>query len=138
MSLNKPSSTNNRKKGLQLFFLLILLCVYALGTLEISSLHTFFHDATDQEVLHSEINEGNSCHQSLYHNARDKSCEHPVHIAALKKCSVCQLSIQSFHLFDKKSSLEFDFNAEIDNEVIQAQIMCEVFSPLSPRAPPVA
>ena len=79
--------TSRKTKSLQLFSVLVLLGIYLVGTFEVSSLHTLFHDPVAEQELHSEVNEKNSCHQVLYHNAQEKECEHPTHVAAIKKCS---------------------------------------------------
>lgn len=134
----KTSHVNVKPKGLNLVAVLVLLCVYLIGTVEVSSLHQLFHDPVDKEVLHSEINEQNSCHQILYHNAQEKSCEHPTHIAAAKKCSWCQLSIQSFHLFDTKSIVELDFSVEARLALTDSFQAGKPSLLLAPRAPPIA
>ncbi|HEY5690865.1 MAG TPA: hypothetical protein VIS49_05355 [Cyclobacteriaceae bacterium] len=102
---------NNNGKGkergeLGLFSVLFFLALYLIGTVELSSFHAVIHTTGSDSELHSLVNENNACHQSVYHNKKDESCEHKSHVVALKKCPLCHLSLQSFHLFNTKPDLE--------------------------------
>lgn len=113
---------------------LFLAALYLLGNVEIQSFHSFFH--ADEVELHSAINESNGCHQSVYHNKSKESCNHNAHVVELKKCPLCQLTLQSLHLFVDKSQLEFSIDSNslsgITNESKE-----ELISTLVPsRAPP--
>lgn len=84
--------------------LITLALIYLLGTVEVQSIHTFLHSSQDEVALHSEENESNACHQKVYHNKKEESCNHKSHIVALKKCPLCHLTIQSFQLFTPRLS----------------------------------
>ncbi|HEY5691211.1 MAG TPA: hypothetical protein VIS49_07135 [Cyclobacteriaceae bacterium] len=138
MRKSKSSKSDMKAKGLSLLSVLVLLLVYLIGTVEVSSIHQLFHNAADKQILHSEVNEQNACHQVLYHHAKGKSCEHPTHITAFKRCSFCQLSIQSFHLFDTKSFVEFAFGSETMVAFTQPFQGGDIGLQLAPRAPPIS
>lgn len=127
-----------KTKGLSLLAALVLLFIYLIGTVEVSSIHQLFHNPVDKQVLHSEVNEQNSCHQVLYHHAKGKRCEHPTHISAFKRCSFCQLSIQSFHLFETSSIVEFNSFSGTMVAFSQPFQGGELDLQLAPRAPPIS
>ncbi len=133
----KTGRISNQAKSVQLLAVLVLLSVYLAGALELSTLHTLFHDPVAEQNLHSEINEKNSCHQVLYHNAKE-SCEHPTHFTAVKKCAFCQLSIQSYHLFDANSTQQLAFYSRTELAFTHAPISGEPCFHLAPRAPPLS
>lgn len=137
MSNNKSSRDRMKARGWNVLIVLILLGVYLTGTLEVSSLHRLFHDPTEEQVLHSKINEQNSCHQLLYHNSNGKRCEHTAHITSFKKCLICHLSVQSSHFFESKSMVSFNFGADVLIAFSQSVLLLKPSSFLTPRAPPV-
>ncbi len=131
----KKSGGPRNSRGVTLA-VLFLAALYLLGNVEIQSFHSFFH--ADEVALHSAINESNGCHQSVYHNKAKESCDHNAHVVELKKCPLCQLTLQSFQLFVNKSQSEFSVNpgslAGVTNESSE-----EFLSTLIPsRAPPAA
>ncbi len=118
--------------------ILLLLSLYLLGSLEVGTLHSVLHSAPDEEELHSEANETNACHQRIYHNQKEKECEHKSHVVASKKCSLCQLSMQSLHLFVTRAICSF----EIPNALLtgggNALLTIDVQLYVPSRAPPLA
>lgn len=109
-----PSSVNakatKRKNKRVLYGVFFLAVLYFLGSIEIQSFHAWLHNSTNETELHSAANESNGCHQNVYHNKKEKSCEHKSHLVALKKCPLCQLTLQSLHLIVEKDQQKFPIN----------------------------
>lgn len=132
----KTGSNNLIGEGIKLLSIIVLLLVYLIGTVEFTSFHSAIHPA-DEVGLHSESNESNACHQSIYHNVTGKNCEHPAHIVAIKKCSLCQLSIQSQDILFGTGSVEFTyFSAPLFDEGRET-LQGKLFSLDPARAPPI-
>lgn len=124
------------KSGLSATAILLLLVIYLAGTVEISSFHAILHNAQDARELHSAVNETNSCHQSIYHNKKDKSCEHKSHIIANKSCDLCQLFLESFHFASTKPADFFVISLESQQFETSSLLTSATLSYLTPRAPP--
>lgn len=69
--------------------IVVLVLVYALGAVEFKGIHEAFH-AED----HSEAQEKNPCHRSLYHQAKN-ACDHAFHFSQQKQCLLCHLVTHS-------------------------------------------
>ena len=67
----------------------LLILVYALGAVEFKGIHEAFHNED-----HSEAQEKNPCHRSLYHQAAD-ACDHAFHFSQQKQCLLCHLVTHS-------------------------------------------
>lgn len=134
--LNIPHN-NKDKSGLAACTVLLLLVIYLVGTVEISSFHAFLHNTQNQKELHSAVNESSGCHQRVYHNKKDQSCEHKSHIVANKKCDLCHLSLESFHFASIKPADYFTISTELSGCEIEAASLGETFSHLPSRAPPI-
>ena len=116
-----------------------LLCLlYLLGNIEIQSLHSVVHNSKGETELHSAENELNGCHQSIYHNQKEKGCEHTSHLIAVKKCPLCQLTIQSLHLSTDEIRAEFPVCKNETLKNLIHNIPQNSHQLLSPRAPPIA
>ncbi|MEQ9592289.1 MAG: hypothetical protein RLN86_06800, partial [Cyclobacteriaceae bacterium] len=87
---------------------------------------------------HSEANETNACHQRVYHNKKEKECEHKSHVVSHKKCSLCQLSMQSFQLFVNRAASSFEIPTELLTGVSDALLTIDVQLYVPSRAPPLA
>lgn len=116
---------------------LVLLVIYLVGIVEVSSFHALLHNSPNQKELHSAVNESNSCHQSVYHNQKDQGCAHKSHIVANKKCDLCHLSLESFHFASIKPADYFTISLELPSCEIDAAIVGGIFSHLPSRAPPI-
>jgi hypothetical protein len=64
----------------------LLIVLYALGTIEPGFLHSLFH-STHSEVLHIAENEKDPCHRKIYHHSSEGGCSHSSHLIANEKCS---------------------------------------------------
>ena len=133
----KTNRLSKKGKSYQLLTASLLLCVYLVGTSELTSLHALLHESREQATLHSEINEANSCHRSLFHHAKEKGCDHQAHILAIRKCPLCQLSIQTFHLSGEKSLIAVISYSELQPNLEANLFQGEVHSFLPSRAPPL-
>lgn len=138
MNFLRPNNYKNNGNAFGLCTVLVLLGIYLGGTVEIDSFHAVLHNTPDSTSLHSEVNESNACHQSVYHNKKEKSCEHKSHIVSNKKCALCHLSIQSFHLHNSKSIADNSIEAGLQPGEVRSYFVGEVSVHLTPRAPPVA
>lgn len=116
--------------------IVVLLFTYLTGTVEFNSFHAVLHPA-EEVGLHSDANENNACHQTIYHNVTGKNCEHTSHLVATKKCPLCHLSIQSQDLFTSCVTKETNqFPASFSSEE-QETFKGKEFSLDPSRAPPV-
>ncbi len=75
----------------------LLLFLYVVGTSNIGSLHTFFHEHEVAD-LHSEQNEVDPCHIALYHQDRPGGCEHDMHLEEVNTCSLCDVQFHSVQI----------------------------------------
>jgi hypothetical protein len=80
----------NTAHSLRTSLAVLLLILYVAGTSGIERLHQFFH-SHDHLVAHSEIQEKDPCHRSIYHNEKDKGCGHHSHLIVTDKCELCDL-----------------------------------------------
>lgn len=128
---------HNKINSFALCGTLFLLVVYLMGTVELNAFHSFLHSSEDQAKIHSAANELNGCHQSIYHNKKEKSCEHKTHVVGNKKCALCQLSFQSFHFFTARSIGYFSLFSRPAAGEIAIVITKNDYTHLSPRAPPL-
>jgi len=116
----------------------ILALIYLLGTIEIQSVHSILHNTVDEVELHSAANELNSCHQSVYHNQKEKNCEHKSHFVEVKKCLLCQLTMQSFHLIVLKNPVLFPLVTKVSEGGDYVLPLMDLQCLLTSRAPPSA
>jgi hypothetical protein len=80
----------NAALGLRTLLSVLLLILYVAGTSGIEGLHQFFH-SHDHSVTHSEAQEQDPCHRSIYHDVADKGCGHHSHLIVRDKCELCDL-----------------------------------------------
>lgn len=73
---------------------ILLLFLYVLGASNIESFHSLFHEQ-EATVLHSEQNDANPCHITLYHQDRDGGCHHDSHLVKEDKCSFCHVQLHN-------------------------------------------
>ena len=125
------------RNGASKVFILLLLSLYLVGSLEVGALHSLLHSAPNEVELHSEANETNACHQSVYHNKKEKECEHKSHVVSHKKCSLCQFSMQSFQLFVNREVCQFEIPSELLTGITDALHTISVRVYVPSRAPPL-
>jgi hypothetical protein len=80
----------NVAHGLRTSLAVLLLTLYAAGTSGIEGLHQLFH-SHDHSVAHSETQEQDPCHRSIYHHVTDKRCGHHSHLIVRDKCELCDV-----------------------------------------------
>jgi len=137
MQFLRSCKRKNSSRGLAIVASVSLLALYLSGTLEANLFHTALH-APEEASLHSEANESNGCHQSIYHNQAAKSCEHKSHIVFSKKCPLCHLSFQTFHLHNSNTQSEFNISSQELSGDGNAQIFGHSVTLLPSRAPPIS
>lgn len=136
--MNSKGTCSNKTIGqvINSLSIIVLLFVYLTGTVEFSSFHSVLHPA-DEVGLHSESNESNACHQTIYHNVAGKNCEHTSHLAAAKKCPLCHLSFQSQDLFNVSVTDNPNQFIVFFSGVAENTFKSKSFSQDPSRAPPV-
>jgi hypothetical protein len=82
---------NTLVRRLQSLAVLLLLLFYVAANVEFEALHHEFH--ADHHISHTEADEQDPCHLSLYHQATKEGCHHDAHITAAKKCPLCHVSM---------------------------------------------
>lgn len=69
-----------------------LLLLYALGSSNFQFFHSLLHEHLATE-LHTDQNEADPCHITLYHQDRDGGCDHDSHIVKHESCSLCHAQV---------------------------------------------
>lgn len=82
-------ATSQLTKG---WAVIALLFLYLLGSANVESCHSFFH-RHEASVIHTEQNETDPCHITLYHQERDGGCHHDSHFVNEEKCSLCHVQL---------------------------------------------
>jgi hypothetical protein len=75
--------------GLRTVFSILLLVFYVAGASQMEALHLLFH--THSQISHSEEQEKDPCHLSVYHLEVEKGCGHHAHIVVTDKCELCDV-----------------------------------------------
>lgn len=138
MQFLRPNNHKKNGSAFSLYTVLLLLVIYLIGTVEIDSFHAVLHNTPAETSLHSAVNESNACHQTVYHNKKERNCEHKSHLIANKKCALCHLTLQSFHLLCSKTISGNSIDSGLLIGDVHACLVGEVSILLTPRAPPVA
>lgn len=131
-------STKHRSVYTVRWFPLVLLLIYFSGTSHLEVLHSFYHNH-DQRVKHSEEQEKNPCHRSIYHFDFDelaKNCGHNAHLVVADKCTLCDHNVHQDHLlFDLTRISSNDFSSP---EFISLSVDADSYSLLNvlARGPP--
>lgn len=136
--VNSKIHYKGKRKSLRFFPILLLMLLYGVGCVEITSIHSLIHDQSDEVVLHRPTDEKDACHKSVYHNLKSEDCKHKAHLTVLKKCPLCQLSIQTLHISGKPAE-EVETSQSSAIEAALVTLSWDCFSMLLPsRAPPVS
>jgi cell division protein FtsL len=123
------------KKHLAKGLTLLLLVLYAIGSLQIESFHRLLH-AHDEAALHSPEQEENDCHRLVFHNQSKGDCKHKSHVTELKKCPLCQITVQQDQL---AHTICGPCTPSVENQsiILAAEVLvCETRLHLPSRAPP--
>jgi len=119
--------------ALRTWAILGLLVLYALGSLQMETVHRLLHA---HDATHTVYAEKDPCHRSLYH--RDQACEHKTHVTALKKCPLCQFSFHADQWVSDNAPAKAVFPvASSQTRTVQHYIHA-TSDPGSSRAPPAS
>ena len=105
------------------------------GTFQFKALHGLFH-LHEHIVIHSEAQEQNACHRTIYHNEEERGCDHHSHILITDKCELCDLSFHTDHILLAKEQTSTLLFFQINPAVCSQDALSLSESPLSSRAPP--
>ena len=118
----------------RIFSALLLLLLYLTGNVQVESLHRVLHSF--EQALHSTEQEKDPCHRAIYHDAKQKGCDHKTHVTAVKKCPLCHI----VPLNDKHIAVSHrfeSFTSPSNFEQLSVSILvAEISGGLSARAPP--
>lgn len=127
-----------RKKkanGLATGLIFVLIAFYAAGAAQLQVLHEYLH-AHLHVTSHSETEERDACHRTIYHQDKENGCGHQSHIVVTDKCPLCDLISDTDQVFLlQASSLSVDFIL-IDFPISVSALETSIHIIRSPRAPP--
>jgi hypothetical protein len=75
----------------------VLVALYAIGSLPVSSFHDLFH-AHPASALHTREQEANDCHRLVYHGITNGDCQHDAHLTESTHCLWCQTVVQPLQM----------------------------------------
>jgi hypothetical protein len=118
------------------FLCFTMLVFFVIGNLQVESLHQFLH-SHQHTVSHTEVQESDPCHRSLYHNDQKRGCGHQSHLIVSDKCELCDLITHSDAIV--LSSPDSISNNYFTTEpvICSASVLSIGQSNLPSRAPPV-
>lgn len=93
-------------RNIRAFVAILLLSAYAIGFIQVQLLHEAFH-ADKYALIHSAAHEKDPCHRTIYHDEKESSCEHKLHITNVEKCSLCSSIVHNEYLTFADSPHEF-------------------------------
>jgi hypothetical protein len=134
MLLQKHNRTNILE-GIKAFSAIILLLLYGIGNIPVELIHQFVH-AHETIVAHTDEQEKDPCHVTIYHANRDGSCDHETHLTKVEKCNLCHLLFHSDQIALSVSSSEFTRSYFSINERAVITILRDIAVQLPSRAPP--
>jgi hypothetical protein len=130
-----------KKKGagnvLKTFASLLLLTIYLAGSIQVDVLHQVLH-AHDNAVAHTAEQEKDACHLSVYHQQKNKGCDHDAHFVKRENCNFCHAVFHSEPIVLPHLSVKSFQFCVAATEKFKSFQLAEVDSHLSPRAPPVS
>lgn len=89
MHLQGIKHYNDFRVHLKMFSGILLLLLYLTGNVQVESFHELFHSF--ERALHSQEEEKDPCHRAIYHDEKEKGCEHKTHFTPIKKCPLCHV-----------------------------------------------
>jgi hypothetical protein len=123
------------KKALSRAATIALLALYAVGSLQVESFHRLIH-GHDEAALHSPEQEKNDCHRLIFHNISEGSCHHKSHVTELKKCPLCQITVQQLHVTTHERFSFVPSNSSVTYEWLTPATFSGCRTHLRARAPP--
>jgi len=130
--MKKPIRIANT--GFRAFAGLMLLLCYLAGNNEVQTFHKFFH-RHDPAARHSEEEESNACHRSIFHNDIG-GCGHQAHISGLEQCDICDLFLNTDQIVTMQLSPAVEKSLSSDSETFFRQVLSETTLYTPSRAPP--
>lgn len=95
--LNKVKITREALTLVKASGVVLLLFFYVLGSGLIESFHSQFHEHQYAQ-FHTDKNESDPCHISLFHHVQSGGCDHSVHFTEEDKCSLCDSQLHDLHI----------------------------------------
>lgn len=135
MLYNKILSNNQRSKAKALVAGLLLL-LYVAGNSQFETFHQILH--AHRVVEHSEDEENNPCHRSIFHQAKEDGCEHKVHLTDNRKCPLCHVVTGSDHLTPIQNIIVNPKSSSAFEPIVKISFYNEAALMLPARAPPAA
>ena len=89
MHLRSVKESDILRGRLKMFSGILLLLLYLTGNVQVESFHEIFHSF--EKALHSHEEEKDPCHRAIYHDEKEKGCEHKTHFTPIKKCPLCHV-----------------------------------------------
>ena len=135
MLYNKILSNNQRSKAKALVAGLLLL-LYVAGNNQFETFHQILH--SHSIVEHSEDEENNPCHRSIFHQAKEDGCEHKVHLTDNRKCPLCHVATGSDQLTSIQNIIVNPKLSSTSEPIVKISFSNKADLMLPARAPPVA
>jgi hypothetical protein len=124
-----------KNQPMRIFSALLLLLLYLTGNVQVESFHKVFHSF--EEALHSSDDEKDPCHRAIYHDSKQKGCDHKTHVTAVKKCPLCHIvPMNEKHIAVSHSFESFSSPPNFDQFSFSI-LVAEIPGSLSARAPPI-
>jgi hypothetical protein len=136
MSHRAKTAVKTLKTALWGCVVLLMVVIYLAGAIQFNAIHAALH-ASNQEELHSPENEKEACHQAIYHQVPEGSCDHKTHLVANDKCALCHSIVPVAYALVQDTPQHF---AEHNSPVQRRAYTCSyqnVVVHLPSRAPPV-
>lgn len=114
---------------------LLFVVLYICGSSNRELLHGLFH-SDNVVVTHTEQQEKDPCHRTIYHFDTAQECDHDSHLFAPDKCSMCDVALYHEHILMPEAELEVtEFpSCHFENYKVSTDSYFAVIS--SSRAPP--
>lgn len=88
--MNDRSRVKNKKTSVAKALSILFVILYVLGTSHLEWIHSFSHDHV-VDVSHSDEEELDRCHRSIYHGDVQRGCHHESHVVSSDDCQMCDL-----------------------------------------------
>jgi hypothetical protein len=123
------------ERGMKAVLYSLLLTIYITGSSRIDVLHQALH-SHENFISHSQAQEKDPCHRSIYHKETSKGCGHHSHVVVSDTCELCDLisNADELLLADIKYS-EADYFVT-DYPSLSAHLVGKRISISSSRGPP--
>jgi hypothetical protein len=124
-----------RHQNLRVLGVLVLLVLYIAGNNQFETIHQVLH--SHRMVEHTEAQENNPCHQRIFHAAKDKGCEHKVHLTDNKDCPLSHVVTHGDQLVSEQKFDNAKIFPTIPSTFVDCSIELALQTILPSRAPPL-